>query len=452
MKIIHSILYLSLFLILYSCKKDWLEAKPDKKLVVPETLTDLQAMLDNTTFVFNNYQPTLGELGCDDYYVMDADYESLFTSVEKNSYVWAKEIYNNELVADWMMPYQRIFYENYILEKMPDIEKTPENAGRWENVKGSALFGRGYDFYSLADLFAKPFDSATAAKDAGLPLRLESDINGKTERATVKETYVQILNDLESSLQFLPPIPAYQTRPSRAAAFAMLARTYLSMGDYVNALQYADSCLALQPALIDYNTLDADAPFPFPIFNEEVIYHAAINYYYILSSYVAILDSTIFRAYDENDLRKYLFVDTTDGFPRFKGGYDGYVGFAGIATDEIYLTSAECNARTGNLNSAMERLNTLLETRWRSGTFVPFTANTIEEALDLIYQERRKELIFRGLRWTDLRRLNKDPRFAVTLTREVNGQIYTLPPNDLRYTYPLPENEILLSGIEQNPR
>ena len=109
--------------------------------------------------------------------------------------------------------------------------------------------------------------------------------------------------------------------------------------------------------------------------------------------------------------------------------------------------------RLGSINAAMDDLNALIIKRWKNnGTFVPFTAATANEALAKVLKERRKELIFRGLRWTDLRRLNKDPRFAITLTRNLNGVVYTLPPNDDRYTLPIPDQEIKISGIAQNPR
>jgi hypothetical protein len=75
-----------------------------------------------------------------------------------------------------------------------------------------------------------------------------------------------------------------------------------------------------------------------------------------------------------------------------------------------------------------------------------------EDALRKVLLERRKELVFRAIRWTDLRRLNKDPRFATTLRRVVLGQEYLLPPNDNRYVYPIPTNEIEASGVPQNPR
>jgi len=452
MKTIIQLILTGLLMIFSSCKKNWLDVKPDKKLVIPHTLPDLQALLDNTIFVFNSGQPTLGEIGSDDYYINKADWLSLYTNFERNGYIWAKDVYNGEPVSDWMLPYQRVFYEDYVLEAVENIHPDSTNLSSWNNVKGNALFGRGFDFYSLADLFAKCFDSTTSNSDPGIPLKLHSDINDKSARATVQQTYDQIIADLKASLLLLPGIPAYKTRPSKLAAYAMLARTYLNMENYKLALLYADSCISIQPTLIDYNSLDQSLPFPFPMFNNEVIYHAAFSYFDIISNYISIVDSTIYRSYSDNDLRKYLFFDTTGQYIRFKGGYDGYTGFKGIASDEIYLLSAECNARLGNINAAMERLNTLLETRWKTGTFTPFTASTTDEVLRFIFNERRKELIFRGLRWTDLRRLNKDPRFAITLTRNLDGDIYTLPPNDNRYVWPIPDREIQLSGITNNPR
>jgi hypothetical protein len=195
-----------------------------------------------------------------------------------------------------------------------------------------------------------------------------------------------------------------------------------------------------------------NAYYPFSIFNDEVIYHVIYNYPEILSNYISIVDSNLYRSYDANDLRKYLYFDTSDGNPRFKGGYDGYTDFAGIATDEIYLIRAECYARTGDVAHAVADLNTLLSSRYKAGTFTPYKTTDASDALAKILTERRKELLYRGLRWTDLRRLNKDSRFAITLKRNLNGEIYTLPPNDVRYVYPIPDEEIRISGFEQNPR
>jgi len=134
----------------------------------------------------------------------------------------------------------------------------------------------------------------------------------------------------------------------------------------------------------------------------------------------------------------------------FKGSYSVYSLFIGIATDEVYLMRAECNARLGNKDAALNDLNTLMVTRWSTGTFIPFTAATSQDALNIILQERRKELIFRNLRWMDIKRLNKDGA-NITLTRIIGGQTYTLPPNDNRFALPLPADIVKMTGMPQNP-
>src|SRR5690606_15551644 len=73
-----------------------------------------------------------------------------------------------------------------------------------------------------------------------------------------------------------------------------------------------------------------------------------------------------------------------------------------------------------------------------------------------ILAERRRELMFRGLRWTDLRRLNQDSEHAATVRHKlrdgVDEQVFTLIPNDLRYIYLIPQQVIDISGMTQNRR
>ena len=116
------------------------------------------------------------------------------------------------------------------------------------------------------------------------------------------------------------------------------------------------------------------------------------------------------------------------------------------------MIKAECSARAGNVADAMTYLNTLLRKRYVTGTYVDKTAASADEALRIVLTERRKELLMHGQRWSDLRRLNKDPRFAKTITRVVKGQTYTLQPNSLQYTLPIPDDVISQAPtIIQNP-
>jgi len=100
----------------------------------------------------------------------------------------------------------------------------------------------------------------------------------------------------------------------------------------------------------------------------------------------------------------------------------------------------------------MVDLDTLLVIRRKTDTYVPLTAGSADEALSIVLTERRKELVMRGLRWTDLGRLNEDSRFAKTLTRQIAGTSYTLPPNDPRYVLLIPNEVIQFTKMEQNSR
>ncbi|MNN11424.1 SusD family protein [compost metagenome] len=69
-----------------------------------------------------------------------------------------------------------------------------------------------------------------------------------------------------------------------------------------------------------------------------------------------------------------------------------------------------------------------------------------------ILAERRKELVFRGLRWPDLKRLNIDERYKIQLKRIVDGKEYLLEPNSLKYVLLIPQDAIDEGKLEQNKR
>jgi len=99
----------------------------------------------------------------------------------------------------------------------------------------------------------------------------------------------------------------------------------------------------------------------------------------------------------------------------------------------------------------MATLNKLLITRWKTGTFIPFTANNSQEALSTILKERRKELLMRDLRWQDIKRLNKEGA-NISIKRIIDSKTYELPPNSSKFALPLPAYIIKMTGMPQNPR
>src|SRR5665213_869345 len=93
-------------LVLMGCKKsDFLNAKPDQSQVVPTTVPELQALLDND-LVMNGAGnigiiPGFGEIGADNYYVTDDLLTAYIDPLEKNAYRWQKNLYANEEIIDW---------------------------------------------------------------------------------------------------------------------------------------------------------------------------------------------------------------------------------------------------------------------------------------------------------------------------------------------------------------
>jgi hypothetical protein len=214
------------------------------------------------------------------------------------------------------------------------------------------------------------------------------------------------------------------------------------------------------PYLLDYNTAGIGGPIPFQKDMPEIIYQSNFpqpgngNILEGLICPGCIVDTNLIASYDSNDLRQsvYYFQELPDTFT-LTGGYSGTIfPFSGLATDELYLIRSECNARAGRTTNALNDLDSLLAHRWKTGTFTPYPITSATDALDTILVERRKELAFRGLRWSDLRRLNREG-WNITLIRDINGVIYTLLPNDSNlYTFPIPPDVIQLSHIQQNPR
>lgn len=452
-----NILYLFSLLLCWgiiSCnKKDFLDEKPNSNVVVPTTLEDFQQLLDNEATL--SLTPALGEISADNFYIMP-NYWQVLGKKEKNAYIWAADIYEGEgKVADWNTPYEQVLYANVVLDGLKNVAVTTGNQQQWNNLKGAALFIRAYAFYNLAQVFALPYKAETATTDLGIPLKLTPNVDEVVKRATLEETYTQILNDLLTAKDLLPDaITAYLNRPNKPAANALLSRVYLSMRNYEQAGAFADNCLELYHALIDYNTKELTSSRPFDRNNAETMYQSRFSETNVVKSNTnCIVDTLLYSQYAVNDLRRSLFftVNTT-GKINFKNSYNqSAFGFTGFATDEMYLTRAECRARAGNVAEAMSDLNTLLKQRWKTGTFIPYTALTATEALDTILIERRKEMPLRGVRWTDIRRLNLE-KPTITPARILNNQSYTLPANSSRYALPIPPDAIVMGHYVQNNR
>ena len=455
--------------LLGGCEK-YLDVKVTNGQVFITTANDCQLILDNYS-VMNMGYPNDGQASSGDTFLNETSYlnESL-TAEDRSIYTWNANALRTSASPQWRNSYFIIYNANLVLEALDKIKGDGTAQAIIDNLRGSALFFRSYCLWQIAQLYAPAYDAATAGQLPGIPVRLTSDINEVSVRGTVQQTYDRITSDLEEAARLMAVSSSVASRPNQVSAYAMLARVYLSMGNYGKAEENASLALQLKSNLIDYNGSEVNKSLssntPFARFNAEVIFQSMMTNTLLSApgaeccSFARIDPGLVGSFNDPNDLRRTVFMkqnktnNVFDGTYRFTGNYEASTSnlFNGLAVDELYLIRAECYARSGNVSGAMSDLNTLLRKRWLSGTYVDMTAANADEALTKVLIERRKELMMRGQRWTDLRRLNKDSRFATTLTRVVQGVTYTLPANDPRYTLLIPNEVILNSSIAQNTR
>lgn len=454
----YSILLLHLALVLTACKKqnDWLDIKRSKSDVRPETIKDFQALMDN--YVVINSAHTIGLLGTDNLVIPDENLGAL-SQIEQNAYIWAKDIWIVNQSYDWSLPYQTMEYANVFLDGMQKIDPADP---AFNNVLGQAYFHRALALYNLAQLFCKPYDKGSASHDPAVPVRLSSDVNILYGRATVEALYAQMVHDASLSASLLPEIQKTNFRPNNGAAFGLLAKIQLNMGNYELAIAYSDSALKQNNKLLDFNSdlVSLEQTYRFPAFgrgNVEVLFYSQGGYPSTWPSTYSFqyIPEELYQSYDLNDLRrKYFYEEDGTGNIKYRGSYSGGDNnFCGIASNELILIRSEAYARTAKTSEALQDLNYLLVNRYKTGTFSPLVTSNPDSALTLILKERRKELpLTANIRWEDLRRLNKENRFAVTIERKVNNQTYRLLPSGLNYVLPIPNEEIQLGGLEQNPR
>jgi len=427
----------------------FLDVKSDSKLAVPTSLEDFQALMNS---VENRLAVPEVELMSVDHYLPDEEYDALFCQTERDLYNFEDSpmIQECDGSGGWALAYANIYRANVAIHGVEDFEKANGINVRSADVKGQGYFNRAINLYELAQVWCAGFDPQQAESTLGLPLKVTDDFNEKTVRSSLKATFDLIVDDLQKAVTLLPDQQNNVYWASKVAAWAYLARVYLYMQNYEQAKIYAEKCIQSNFKLLDYHYVDGGKTFPFKVDgNPEIIYPRFLSTaYYSVYADVSRMDSLLYLSYDEGDLRKSLFFNKKDNALLFRGDYAGGGGgsFCGPTVAEMYLIQAECAARAGKLDEAGNTLQKFLD--YRLNKVIAVSESTV---LDQVLQERRKELLWRGIRFGDVKRLNRLGA-GITLKRIIRGKEYLLPPNDSRASILIPQKVIEQSGITQNSR
>lgn len=383
------------------------------------------------------------------------------TNYELLTYIWASQFSDdlNSAPYFWGTHYANINKYNTVLLGVDKAAGGTEQQKR--ALKAEALVGRAFEYFCLLNEYCKPYDATTAAQDPGVPFMTSIEVTQKVPgRGNVQQMYNQIIGDINTAL---PDLPTNNTlnrlRPDVAAAYSVLARIYFYARDYSNAAKNAQLALQNSKAtMLDFNKLPTSA-IPnsgFISTRVDVIFGRSIT------GFTGTIDIPFVRTYLPTDLRLQWY-STSDKYTNrsktnfgYKLGYDFFAAKNfGTSVQEMKLIIAEVATRDNDLPKALQHLNEIRIFRFpTTPAYQPLQSNDRETVFNWVLQERKLEFPFNGIRWFDMRRLDKENRMPNLTRTLLDGTVIgTLPAHSPKYTLQIPVQVLQFNrDMEQNER
>ncbi len=391
------------------------------------------------------------------------------TFIQYRQWNWKAMDPNDGFISSkWSVSYKAIDLANNILASLDVVDE-----GHRARVEGEALFIRGILYFELVRFFGLPYNAG--ASSLGVPLILTPTAaitdDDYPARSSVGAVYEQVLSDLNQAKNLLSVVPtgagANGGRATSTTAAAFLARVHLAMGNWQAAAEYADEVIGNMGGYSSLHGNIRDAFNNDEYTSEDVFMinqNATSNVGQAndgIATFFASLDgmgrgdvyasSAYFEMFDPDDHRIQITVDPeisviadvptmfyigvgTDSGNEMTskwGKHDANIPVIRLA--EMILTRAEANVRNGSAIGAAP-LDDVNAIRSRSHAGDEWT--TID--LDMIWEERFRELSFEGHKLHDLRRFEK----SVVAPAGSPWVGETIHWNDGRLVLPIPQREI----------
>lgn len=416
----------------------FLDIQPEGK-VIPVSVEDYRKVLTSAYAKYPEHRSLLA-LRTDE---VNLDENTNEFNVYREIAMW-QDVNNDPKTMEfpWVNFYLINFYLNQIIN---EGSKTMADSPEKMQILGEAYALRAYVYFDLVNLYGKPYNSATASTDRGVPISLEIDLEQVLKPSSVQEVYNQIHSDMEKAEGFMveekQPL-GINYRFSKVALKALQARTALYQGEWNKALNYSEQVLAVKGDLSNLNTTNV-APNHYGsvesilalenVFNGTVQNNLTFASPELISKYNNSTDKR-FGIYFEKNNNQYKIIK--------KGHSDFKVSFR---TAEMYFIKSEALLKLNRLSEAKAAILKVAENR-----YTPEGYNTVQntvssmsaaEFMNFILDERFREFAAEGQRWFDLRRANQKK-----ITHIVNGTEYILQQNDVRYTIEFP-----MSAKKNNP-
>jgi len=458
-------------MVMSACKKEFLDVVPKGKIVAQAT-SDYDKILNSPDLYFYSFSggwQSMVLMGDD--VAAEGSYFASASVQSQNAFNYVADIHRaQDDTFDIKLYMSNLYTINKVINEIDD--STEGTTAQKSALKAEALANRAWIYFQLINIYAKPYNAATAAQDAGFPIIKIADINlGPFMRNSIAEVYAFIIDDFKQAISSLPLKNTFATRFSKPAAEGLLAKTYLFMGRNTEALEMFNAAMndisaQSNPAkLYDYNVEFAPGGKFDPIGYNGPNNSPGINYNDVSESVLArtfyngpyagnefgndfiVLSPKADALFSANDLRlnfygaffPYSTPNPSNRLSKYAVNYSKF----GLQLSECYLLRAECNARLNNLSAAVTDLQFLRAHRMPANdAMVPAQASANKESLvKFIMEERTREFAAEGYRWFDMRRCSIDPIFAGEHYEHI---IYKDETANNFTNIPLPNNRLTL--------
>jgi hypothetical protein len=482
-----------LVLTLASCKKDVLDKFPTSNIALDQSFESIRDARSWNTGLYSNLRGRFYGVYT---YTQDIQADQLNASIDfgnRNGFPqrWEGfEATEGNINAIWTGYYRGITNANIMIKGFDNI--TPNGATETADLsryKGDAYAVRAYYHHELVRRYAKPYEPATAAGDAGVPVILEYDVFSKPSRASVKAVYDQVISDINQAKTLLAGVTGAQgsIRFTIDAVNALEARVRLDMQDWAGAKTAADAVIATgkyplintQTAHTAYWHTDTKQEDIMQLYVANTTETPSTNAIYLgLNTSINkfrpdfVPSQWVIDKYPATDIRKATYfaskaVDFTTGsgtltlvnkypgnpalFTGANTNYQHAPKFLRIA--EMYLISAEAGARGTADADALVKLNALRTARGLT-TLSALADNAL---FSEVKEERFRELAFEGFRLWDLKRWHEGftrsaPQNTNFLSTGTGYTTLTIAADHPKFAWGLPSNDITINpNVQQNP-
>lgn len=355
----------------------------------------------------------------------------------------------------WRKGYVVVTNANNILHYTPELKKKyPNDVEEITRIEGQALFLRALAHLEILLTYAQPYGYTKDASHIGIPIvTYVVGTNETLAREPVYKVYSQIVNDLENAKELLGDSMKDSDYVSGPACDALLARVYLYMQNYQEAEKYASKLIS-QFKLTPYD--DYLAMFTGQERGRETILNLTGKYstqrmrsFYDFESPHYVPTDEFIECFSASDIRSHL-LKSPDGRKACMKYYDlktdspveRFYRIHVLRLSEMYLIRAEARCEQENLSGAAEDIKYLIA---RATNREP---SSIEESeiktdsksalLQVIKDERSRELCFEGHRFFDIARWGDD----LVRAKSTNSSVKKLPYPDYRFVLPIPQVEM----------